>query len=233
MDIIEQKNTQLRQSNAITEARYDISPLEKNILYLLISQLNANDEVGKHYLIDVKSIRMEKTPTFQELEQATYNLISRVYEIKKPNGNILMVSLMTMANYDGGDYLKVAISQNILPYFVDLKENFTEFELYAALSLKNKYAKRLYEMLCQHKSKGILKLSIEDLKWRLSLIDKKGKEVYPKWSQLEVNVIKPAVLELRKRIKLPVNYEIIKRGKKYTHISFKFIFQPKQLSLFD
>lgn len=60
---------------------------------------------------------------------------------------------------------------------------YTAFQLAMALRLTSKYAKRMYEMLSQHKEQGTIEISVEALKYRLALKDPKtGKEQYDPWS---------------------------------------------------
>jgi len=39
----------LKQHNAITEARYEMSALEKNIFYMLLAELKDDDPIDKKY----------------------------------------------------------------------------------------------------------------------------------------------------------------------------------------
>ena len=70
----------LRQHNAITEARYHMSALEKNIVYVLMSKISDRDEVGKQYVISLEELE-KRVGDFneKELDQATSNLITRAY----------------------------------------------------------------------------------------------------------------------------------------------------------
>jgi plasmid replication initiation protein len=100
---------------------------------------------------------------------------------------------MTVVSYDEEKKeMRIVISQKLLSYLIALKEDYTESELDRALSLKSRYAKIIYEMRSQHKEKGLMKISVDELKYRLSLKDPKtGKELYETWSMFEEHV--PAV----------------------------------------
>ena len=47
---------QLIQHNAITEARYEMSALEKNILYMLMGELQEDDPPGKEYVVSAANL---------------------------------------------------------------------------------------------------------------------------------------------------------------------------------
>ena len=222
----------LRQHNVITEARYDMSAIEKNIFYLLMSALQADDPPQKSYIIDISTSRVLKDVSIEELRQAARNLITRVYYIDKPNGNTLALTLMTVVSYDEEKKeMRIVISQKLLPYLIALKEDYTEFGLDIALSLRSKHAKRIYEMLSQHKTSGLMKISVEELKYRLALKDPKTEgEKYRSWATFKSAVLDNSKKELAKHSDINFAYEAIKTGRKYTDLVFQITrsksFQP-------
>ena len=213
----------LKQHNVITEARYEMSALEKNILYLLMRELDEKDPPEKEYGVDLVAIEKIVGPlTKKAIKEATSNLLCRSYEIKEANSDILIVSLMTVVRHDiPAKELRIKISKNILPYFVALKKNYTEFELHVALSLRHKYAKRLYEMLSQHKEIGELNISVKELKRRLKL-NQEGtqQEKYTQFTTLRRNVLDIAQKELQEHADIQFTYEAKKTGRKYTDLTF-------------
>ena len=213
----------LKQHDVITEARYEMSALEKNILYLLMRELDEQDPPGKQYIVDLATLEQIVGPLTREaITKATDNLISRDFEIKEDENTTLIASLMTVVLRDfSAKKLYIKISQNILPYFVALKKNYTEFELHVALSLRHKYSKRLYEMLSQHKEAGELHISIQELKRRLKLNkDDKHGELYTQFATFRRSILEVAQEELAEHADIHFTYEAIKTGKKYTDLTF-------------
>ena len=114
------------------------------------------------------------------------------------------------------------LSKEISTFFFDLKKNFTQFHLKVALSLKSKYAKRIYEMLCQYKNTGVLRMSLLELRKRLNLIDSEtGKRKYTKHGLFREKVLEVAKKELTQKSDITFSYQTTKTGKKYTHLCFK------------
>lgn len=218
----------IRQHNAITEARYEMSSLEKDLVYLLMQQIKEGDSSGKEYIIDTSHLDV----SFKSLREAAVNLISRIYEIKKPSGDILRLTLMTVVKYNEDENkLQVKISQKLFPYLIAIRENYTEFELSLALDMKSKYAKRLYEMCSQHKEEGVFDVSLEELKWRLDLKNPNTREEkYPGWANFEKNVLLRPLEELNRKSDLIVSYVCRKDQKAYI-VTFKIYPKPKQLLL--
>ena len=146
----------------------------------------------------------------------------------KDNGNVLQIGLISSAEYiQGAGVIEIGLDPKIRPYIFELKENFTSFELNMALNLNSKFSKRLYEMLAQFRSTGILRVSVIELKERLKLIDAKtGEEQYEKWSDFEKYVIKVAQKELEKHTDITFDYKLKKTGKRFTDIVFQIKQKP-------
>ena len=212
----------LKQHYTITEARYDMSAIEKNMFYLLLSKIKDDDDPEREYVVDARQSDVLKDVRIEELRQAARNLLSRVYYINKSNGNILAVKLMTRVAYDEAKKeIRIRISQKLLPYLINLKKDYTQFQLEAALSLKSKYAKRLYEMLSHYKDQGIMKITIEELKHRLALKDlKTGKEQYKPWSMFKKHVLTIPQEELKAYTDISFTYILEKTARKYTGVTF-------------
>ena len=75
----------IKQHNAITEARYEMSSLEKNILYMLMAELNEGDDADKTYTVFVNKLSdiTGKTIEHAQFKKATEKLINRVISVKQ------------------------------------------------------------------------------------------------------------------------------------------------------
>lgn len=228
----------IKQHNAIIEARYDISALEKNIIYMLLAQLKDDDPPRKsYYNIDFSELekRLNQTIPINSLVKAAEALVFRVYTIPKEEGGVLYTSLISsVENLPEHNVIQVGVSSMAKPYLLALKNNYTEFQLDMALRLKSKYAKRMYEMLSQHMEKGTMEVSVEELKYRLALKDPKtGKELYETWSMFEEHVLAVPQKELAQYTDIRFTYTVLKTRRKYTDLVFKITysnsFQPSFL----
>jgi plasmid replication initiation protein len=211
------------QDNAITTARYSMTALEKNIMYMVMAQLGKNDSADRYYRISGKELmdRTRKKIKYDEFKEATNRLLNRELVIIRENGNYLQIRPISSAEYDGNGIIEIGLDPKIRPYLFELKNNFTSFELNMALALDSKFSKRIYEMLAQFRSTGILRLSVKELKERLKLYDPKtGEEQYEKWSAFEKYVLLVAQTEISEHTDIVFTYNLKKTGKKITDIEF-------------
>ena len=195
------KEVQIRQDNAITRAAYDMTALEKNILYVLISQINANDVAGKSYFISAREI-MDRTGDEIDVKcfkRASKQLITRYFETWIEPNKLLQATFISSAVYHmGKGLIEIEVSKHVLPLFAELKQRFTTMQLNTALSLNSKYSKRVYELVSMIKNMKdpTQVISVVELKKMLAVIDKDGKDTYPKFSDFKKRVLEPAEKEI-------------------------------------
>ena len=225
----------LWQDNLLTIARYDMTPLEKNILYMVMSQIKKDDQIGSNYFVSAREL-MDRTGEeidFSLFRKATKSLVSRAFETTLPNGDLLQASFVSAARYHKGKgIIEIEISRFVLPFYLELKEKFTTFQLNAALNLNSKYAKRLYEILSMYKAMPDKSFTakILELKKTLLVIDKDGKDDYPNFADFAKRVLKPAEKEINESTDIRFTYDIIlgtSNGKGRKPVAaIKFLVEP-------
>ncbi|MCT6774378.1 replication initiation protein, partial [Riemerella anatipestifer] len=119
-----------------------------------------------------------------------------------------------------------------MPYFFDLKNNFTSMQLKSVLNCSSKYAKRLYAIACQWRSVGIKRFEIEELKKMLGLIDKKGNEQFERISDFKKFVLDVAREQISENTDIELDFELKKRGRSFHWITLHINNQKfKQLEI--
>nr|GFB69140.1 hypothetical protein [Tanacetum cinerariifolium] len=213
---------QIRQHNAITTARYEMSACEMDIVFALLSKLSSQDKAGTMYQIRIQELEMltGRQWQYRQLLDSTEQLNTRIYHIEDKQ-KVLQVSLLASAEYlKGRGIIELEISEKMRPYLIDLKGSFTSYRLQAALSLTSKFAKRIYQFVSQWKDVGETKTyTLDEFKYMLNLKDPKGKEPeqYTQISTLQRDVLKVATA-------------LIKKGRAYHSIKFYVTAQvPQQM----
>jgi plasmid replication initiation protein len=228
---------EVRQHNAITTARYEMTACEMDIVFYLLSLLRKEDRVGTFYRVKVLELMAVtgRQWNYHQFLEATSALRAREYVFEDEN-RFLQVGLLASAEYIKGEgVIELEISEKIRPYFIDLKRNFTSFRLQAAFSLNSKYAKRIYQIASQWKDKSQTRIfTLHDLKVMLSLKDPKGIEAeqYTKVSMFQKHVLDVAVSQINKETDLHISYALHKKGRAFDSISFTVEQQqPQQLPI--
>ena len=112
---------------------------------------------------------------------------------------------------------RVVFDSRILPLLSELKDNFTQFLLNDVSGFGSVSSFRFYQMIMQFKSTGYCKVSLDDLRYSLALFEK-----YEATKDLRKWVIDTAVNEINEKTPYKVSYELLKTGRKFTHLELKF-----------
>lgn len=220
----------LKQHTYITEARHEFSTLQRHIFYMLLAEMKEGDNKEKappyypYYKINFHDLerRMGRKIKMDELIEASNGLVFKSYRVNKNQGGELSSCLISsIENLPEENSIELGVDTVIKPYLLELKKDYTEYELDTLLSLKSKYSKRMYEILSQYKEESNLQISVDELKCILGIFDTKtGEDIYSGWNMFEMNVLETPQKELKKHGDLEFTYDLIKTGKKYTDIVF-------------
>jgi plasmid replication initiation protein len=219
---------QVRQHNAITTARYEYSELQLDIFLYLLSMLT-KDKTDSVYEIVVKdlSAMTGKEYKYGYLRKATEEMGSRMFEISTAKSLKQLWMFQRVEYMIGEGRIEIEFANPIKPYLFDLKDNFTSFQLYAALRLGSKYAKRIYALCSQWKDKGQTQtFSIDEFKKLLFLLDDKGNEQYKPISMFKKFVLDESVKQINRHTDLEIDYTLQKRGRSFNNVTFTVKAQP-------
>ena len=224
----------LWQDNALTVARYEMSALEKNILYMVMASIKKDDAPNTLYQVSARELMALTGETIKvaDLQRATKRLITRYFETTLPNGHLLQATFVASAEYmTGQGIIELELSQKVRPLYVELKERFTTMQLHTALTLNSKYAKRLYELFSMYKNlpDKSFRIGVQQLKQQLDILDPKtGKDRYEKWTHFKNRVLDPSEHEINGKADLSFSYKPLKQGRSVTQIEFLVQYHPKQ-----
>lgn len=199
------KGVMLAQANVLTQARYDFSKIEKRAIYFIIKEVRKQfieNKGGQKTLFNDLVIRM-KTKDLQDSETVLRDVYTALKSLRKKSiwieddVRVLEVGFINYFEHTSQDpSLEIEVSRKILPYLVELAEQFTTYSLTVAIALRTKYSQRFYEHCSQHKNSGFFYMSIEELRTRFMVEDK-----YSRYALLKSRVIDPAHKELEELFK--------------------------------
>lgn len=233
---MEQKK-HLAEHNELITAHYDMSALEQDIFSLVLTQIKKEDLPDQVYRVSVNDLERlsKKEINYQFARKTAKKMLERTCTIVRENGNVLDVTMISDSEYIKGEgYMEIGVSPKLRPFLVDLKKNFTRYQLKLFGALKSKYSKRIYKMLSQYKTSrsknsGVLWISVEELKKRLKLLDPKtGKEAFAKdWTGFVKKVLEVAQREINEFTDINCGFEAKKTGRKFTHLAFDIVYAQR------
>jgi plasmid replication initiation protein len=216
------KELNIIQHNSLTNARYEYSELQQDLLFFIISKLRKDDKTTLYQLnISELSKLTNKRYNATYLHKATADMGSRMFEMFSDDRYRQFWMFQRVDYLIGKGIMEIRLSEEILPFLFDLKENFTSYELAAALRLSSKHAKRIYPLCCQWRDKGeTKKYDIKEFKKMIGLIDDKGHERMKQTKDFRESVLDIAVKQINEHTELRIDYSLHKVGKGFKFISF-------------
>lgn len=219
------KGLEIRQHNAITTARYDYSACQLDILFYLLSKLkkeDSHDQQYRFYNRDIEDMTGRQW-NYQQLREATEDMGSRMFAIEDNKEYRQMWMFQEVKYQKGQGCFDIVLSKSIKPYLVELKNNFTSYQLHSALKLTSKYAKRIYQLASQWKDIGeTCVYPLDQLKIMFGLTDPQGKkaEQFERISDLKKKVLDVAVRQINEYTEFEISYHLIKEGRSFKSIRF-------------
>jgi len=234
------KDIILRQDNRITTARYELSTIEKRVMYVIIRQIRKQfvlQENGQRDLFNDLIVKMKSSEILRDMNEtnpsrvkkALKSLRLRSFEYDNglpedhPDHHWFEVGFINYGEWEKGGYIEVQVSKKILPFFVELTRNFTEYSLVVAISLKSKWSQRLYELCSKWSSAGGFRMDIKELRELFNLNDKYGK--YGAFKKFVLDVAHKELKELYKKGECDLYFEYSehKEGRSVEQLRFKVI----------
>lgn len=223
---LELRNKTVVKANAlIQKSRFSLSMQQQKMVLYLISQITPYDEDFKLYEFSIPEfchvcgIDMSSGKNYKDLKQAIKELADKSLwiNIDEDEETLLRWIEKPYINKKSG-LIKIRFDKDMKPFLLQLKQNFTQYELIYTLHFKSKYTIRLYELLKSihfHELESYThKYRVEDLRRIL------GAETYTEYRDFKRRVLEPSIQEVNECSDKAVSYEEIKRGRKVTGIQF-------------
>lgn len=216
------------QHNKLIEHRGNMTLLEQKIIRAVVSQIRMDDEDLKEYELSIADFK-ELTKTnrkdlYEQVKEVAEKLIDRKIEIQSINekgkrGFYLTRYIWSAEHVEGEGYFKIIIDPKLKPYFLELKDQFTQYQLKYVMQMKSVHALRVYELLKQYENTATKKreFELEELKKNLGIEDG-----YSAFKDFEKRVLAVAKKEINALTDIEIDYKKLYqgRGKKVVGIEF-------------
>jgi plasmid replication initiation protein len=215
----------IKKDNRIIEAKYKLSIYEQRLILAVLGMIKTEDTELEYYKINIKEIAelhglQNSKDLYAQIHNAGEQLLVKPLDISTGKRTI-KVTWLNYINYKEGEgAIIVDFHKSLKPYLLQLKANFTQYQLAAVVNFKNTYSIRFYEFLKMRQNQGkggqfFIRYAISELKEILGIsLDK-----YPQTKDLRVYVIEPALKEIDSQTDLAiVDVQYIKQGRSISEI---------------
>lgn len=225
--------TVVKANALIQKSRFDLSLLEQRIVLYLISQVEVNDSDFKVYEFPIGEFsricgQRGGGRDYIEIKDTIQRLADKSIWIRLENGDEALVRWIETPTIDAKTgSIRLCLNQHMKPYLLNLKRDFTQYELGYTLKFHSKYSIRLYEYIKSiHFNETIpyhSTCSIDDLRIIMGAAtpEKPKAKSTPKkveYKYLKRRMLDVAVREINLYSDKTVEYEEIKVGRRVAEI---------------
>lgn len=216
--------TVVAKSNDLVRGRHDFDTLEQRIFVAMVAQLKRESEfpIIQIPLSDLCEMSgTDKSNLYREAERLCDSLASRtigVHDRTNEEGIPRYTSYPCFRfcrHVKGSGVIEAKFSEELEPYLLELREQFTLYLLKVFLRLRSKYATQIYELMKMRQGISKLSMSTAEFRRKLGLEDK-----YSRFSSLKARVIDQAQKELREKADVYFTYRVIREGRSPKRIEF-------------
>lgn len=154
IEIYERDRYVVKANELIQKSRFNLTLQQQKIVLYLISQIERNDKEFKLYSFSIQQfckvcgINYTSGKNYNDLKEAIKEIAQKVLWIKLPNGKETTVRWIEKAYIDRNTgTIEIRLDEDMKPYLLQLRDNFTQYELVWTLQFNSKYSIRLYELI--------------------------------------------------------------------------------------
>lgn len=210
----------VKDNRLITKSRYSLTIQQQKILLYLISRIKPTDEIGTVYELPIsdfiKVCGYDNAYYYKAIKDDIKKLRDTSSWIEVEVGKEVLFSWIDTAeiNRNSGN-IRITFHSTVSSYLFELREKYTQYNLYNVLYLSHKYSIRLYEYLMSMKYKNTFAVSLDELRKRMDA------EKYTSFGNFHSRVLKPAIYDINDYTDIVVEYQLKKSGKTVETIIFK------------
>jgi len=209
-EIVTEQRTEIWQGNEITQANYNFTALEINIMCMIFFKIREvkGDYLQYHFTFEEFETRTRlNSSNIYQLKQAVLSMQKKTFQYNTSRTTWISAPLISGVKIDSKEgiiYFNIDIF--IKPLIVEVVKNTTRYFLETVFNLSGKHAKRLYHYFSMYKSIGRFTIDWVSLKSKLVSEDK-----YDRFFMFYKKVIEPAVKEINEISELNINCKIVKK----------------------
>lgn len=219
LEIISKDPYRIVKGNPIINAKYEISAIQAKIFLHMISKIDITQPNFQEITIGVQEFaqfaNIDSKDLYKIVRTESVKLMDKkiAYEDDKITlDSVLLASVVY--NKRQGTYT-FEFPKKLSPFLVQLKDNFTAYDLHNVLTLESAYSIRFFEFCKQYEKIGKFTFGVDELKEVFGITDK-----YKNYFDFKKKVILQAEKELKEHCELYFSFKEKKEGKKIVELFF-------------
>lgn len=211
------------QHNDLIASKYDLNLSEMRLILEAVHNVEKDDIDFKEYEINVEAflqlIDSKNVSEYSRVKEFCKTILSKPLEIPRGEGKYMFCNWFSNIEYDEKKRkINYSFDPKLKPYLIELKDNFTKYDIRTLLKFKSFYALRIYMLLKTETWKGNqveYVMRLDEFRQMLKLEDK-----YTLYGHFKNRVLDIAKKYINEVSDIEMDFEDIKEGRKVEAIRF-------------
>lgn len=218
----------VKQNDIIQKSKFRISKndgesltlQEQKILLFVISRIKPDDTELKEQIFDIAEFCrvcgiQASGKNYTNLKDAILRLRKRTMWLSCAEYDTTVSWIDKAYIYPKSGKIKIRLDEDLKPYLIMLRQNYTIYPLHSIIKMKTKYGIMLYELLKSYLYLGMfIEFPIIELKESLDCSN------YDSFTNFKKRVIEPAVNDINTYSELKIEMEYKKEGRSFSAVVF-------------
>lgn len=214
----------VKANDLIQKSRFELSLIEQKTVAYICSLIKPLEPNQVEYVFDIREyakicgIDYDSGGNYEYIKSTLKNLRDRSIWIKNGDDEMLIGWLSRVRTNKKSGKVSVRLDEEMIPYLINLKERFTQYELYNILGMKSAFSVRIYELLKSYQGVHRKKFELDVLKEKLMVQSVKSYERFPDFRR---KVLETAINEINELTDIQVDWEAETKGRKVVAVVFR------------
>lgn len=219
----------IKSNDLIQKARFSLDLQQQKIILYLISQIQPGDEDFKMYSFSIREFCdvcgiNNSGKNYADIKRTIKEIADKSRWIRINPGTETLIRWIEKVKIDDSGIISIRLDEDLKPYLLQLKSNFTKYELLWTLAFRSKYSIRLYEVVKSvhyHEFESYTKeFSLEQLR---GLLDA---EKLTTWQRFKDIALEKAIDEINRYSDKLVEYEKVKKNRSVVAVKLTISEKP-------
>lgn len=219
------ENYLISKSNELIYANYELSLQEQRLILAIVSLVDSRDDkIFSTYELKVSEFAELlglKNPNYSYIQRTTAKLMTRVVTVETEDSLLQTHWLSECEYFKNKGTVEIKLSDKLAPYLLQLKNQFTKYQLSYILRMKSKYSIRIYEILKANQFKSKFSIEVDKLREIMKI------KTYKRFSNFNQKVLQPALNEINSHTDIVVSVDVESRRGKSNILHFQVVSDKK------
>lgn len=213
------------QANNLIQAINKLDRTTFKVFEMAVSCIDAKEPkqevtLSKHDIFNF--LDMDNSNRYTRMEEVMKRLSQQGIVLNLPNDEKMLINVTSTLRWgtkENNDIVVIEFNNKIMPYLVELKSNFTQYQITEIKGLNSKYSLILFKwlMMKYNSYQSNPEISIKELRELTDTID----EYTDRFNNFDNKVLKIAKEEINKHTTLNVSYtKVARKGRRITSIQW-------------